>query len=38
VQAVADFDEDDADVLAHRQQQLLEVLRLSRSLLAEDAA
>ena len=38
VKSVADFDEDDADVLAHRQQQLLEVLCLSRCLFTEDAA
>ena len=38
VEAVGDFDEDDADVVAHHQQQLLEGLSLQRSLLAEDAA
>ena len=36
MQTVADLDEDDTDVLAHRQQQFLEVLRLSRCLLSED--
>ena len=38
VEAVADFDEDDADVVTHRQQQLLEGLGLCRSLVAEDTA
>ena len=38
VQPVAYLDEDDTDVVAHRQQQLLEVLGLCGSLLAEDAA
>ena len=37
VQAVADLDEDDADVVVHREEQLLEVFCLSRSLVAEDA-
>ena len=38
VQAVGDFDEDDAHVVAHREQQLLEGFCLERSLVAEDAA
>ena len=38
MEAVGDFDEDDADVVAHRQQQLLERLGLDGGLLAEDAA
>ena len=38
VQAVGHLDEDDADVLAHRQQQLAEVLGLCRGAVAEDAA
>ena len=37
VQTVGNLDEDDADVVAHRQQQLLEVLGLGRGLLAKDA-
>ena len=37
VQTVADLYEDDADVLAHGEQQLLEVLGLRRCLLTEDA-
>ena len=37
VESVADFDEDDADVVAHRQQQFFEVLGLCRSLFAEDS-
>ncbi len=38
VQTVADFDEDDADVIAHGEQQFLEVLCLCRCLFAEDAS
>ena len=38
VQAVAYLDEDHADVVAHGKEQLLEVLGLGRSLLAEDSA
>ena len=38
MQAVTNLDEDDTDVVAHREQQLLEVLGLCRCLLAEDAA
>ena len=38
MQAVGHLDEDDADVLAHRQQQLAEVLGLGRGVVAEDAA
>ena len=38
VQAVADFDEDDAYVVAHGEQQLFEVLGLCRGLFTEDAA
>ena len=38
MQTVANLDEDDADVIAHGKQQLLEVLGLSRGVVAEDAA
>ena len=38
MQTVADLDEDHANVVAHRQQQFLEILRLSRCLVAKDAA
>ena len=38
VEAVGDFDEDDAHVVAHREQQLLEGFGLERSLVTEDAA
>jgi len=38
VQTVGYLDEDDADVIVHREQQLLEVLGLCRSAVAEDAA
>ena len=37
VQAVGNLDEDDADILRHGQEQLLEVLGLRRSLITEDA-
>ena len=37
VQAVGNFDEDDADVVAHRQQQFFERLGLEACRLAEDA-
>ena len=36
VQTVADLNEDHADIVAHRQQQLFEVLCLCRGLLTED--
>ena len=36
LQTVADLNEDHADIVAHRQQQLLEVLCLCRGLLTED--
>ena len=38
VQAVGNLDEDDADVIAHGEQELFERLRLGGSLVAEDAA
>ena len=38
VQAVGNLDEDDANVVAHGEQQFLEVLGLGRSLFAKDAA
>ena len=38
MQTVGNLDEDHTDIVAHRQQQLLEVLCLCRCLLAEDAA
>ena len=38
VQAVGNLDEDDADIVVHRQQQLLEVLGLRRGAVTEDAA
>ena len=38
VQAVTYLDEDDADVIAHGEEQLLEVLGLGRSLVAEDTS
>ena len=38
MQTVGNLDEDDTDVLAHGEQQLLEVLCLCRSLFAKDAA
>ena len=38
VEAVADFDENHANVIAHGEQQFLEVLCLGRSLLTEDTA
>ena len=38
VEAVADFDEDDADVVAHGQEQFFEVFGLCRGPVAEDAA
>ena len=38
MQTVADLDEDDADVVAHREQQLLEVLGLCGGFVTEDAA
>ena len=38
VQAVGDLDEDDTDIVAHREQELLECLGLERRSLAEDAA
>ena len=37
MQTVTYLDEDDADILTHGKQQLLEVLCLRRSLFAEDA-
>ena len=37
VKSVADFDENHADVIAHGEQQLLEVLGLRRCLFTEDA-
>ena len=36
MQTVANLDKDNADVLTHGEQQLLEVLSLCRSLFAED--
>ena len=38
MQTVAYLDEDHADIIAHGEQQLLEVLRLGRGLLSEDTA
>jgi hypothetical protein len=38
VQTVTNLDEDDTDIIAHRQQQFLEILRLGRGLLTEDTA
>ena len=37
MKSVADLDEDDADIVTHRQQQFLEVLCLGRGLFTEDA-
>ena len=37
VQSVADFDENHSDVIAHGEQQLLEVFCLCRSLVSKDA-
>ena len=36
MQAVAYFNKDNADVIAHGEQQFLEVFRLSRCLITED--
>ena len=38
VQAIADFYEDDADVIAHREQQFFEVFGLCRGFVSKNAA
>ena len=37
VEAVCNLNEDDANVIAHRQQEFFEVLRLSRSMVTKDS-
>ena len=38
MQTVTDFNEDDTDIITHRQQQLLKILSLCRCLFAKDAS